>query len=118
MSRRLPVSRFAPLFTLVMIVPLAAQTTPGRTNVTPAAKRQTTNATPRTADGHPDLQGVWTNATLTPMERPAAFAGKATATDDEAAKWEKAQTDEVAAADGKADADFPASLRRSRIGKE
>ncbi|HXP86440.1 MAG TPA: hypothetical protein VN841_17055 [Bryobacteraceae bacterium] len=26
---------------------------------------------PRTADGHPDLQGIWTNATLTPLERPA-----------------------------------------------
>ncbi len=25
---------------------------------------------PRTADGHPDLQGNWTNATLTPLTRP------------------------------------------------
>ena len=25
---------------------------------------------PRTADGHPDLQGNWTNATLTPLQRP------------------------------------------------
>ena len=25
---------------------------------------------PLTSDGHPDLQGNWTNATLTPMERP------------------------------------------------
>ena len=24
---------------------------------------------PRTADGDPDLQGTWTNATLTPLER-------------------------------------------------
>ena len=38
-------------------------------------------------DGHPDLQGVWTNATLTPMERPKEFAGKATATDAEARAW-------------------------------
>ena len=25
---------------------------------------------PRTADGHPDLQGNWTNATMTPIQRP------------------------------------------------
>ena len=30
-----------------------------------------------TKDGRPDLQGVWTNATLTPLERPARFAGRA-----------------------------------------
>jgi hypothetical protein len=28
---------------------------------------------PRTADGSPDLQGMWTNMTATPLERPAAF---------------------------------------------
>ena len=25
---------------------------------------------PRTPDGHPDLQGNWTNGTITPIERP------------------------------------------------
>jgi hypothetical protein len=29
---------------------------------------------PRTPDGHPDLQGVWDNSTLTPLERPADLA--------------------------------------------
>jgi hypothetical protein len=28
---------------------------------------------PRTPDGHPDLQGFWTNATYTPLERPAGI---------------------------------------------
>jgi hypothetical protein len=37
----------------------------------PAAARPTAkpSAIPRTADGRPDLQGNWTNATITPMER-------------------------------------------------
>ena len=40
---------------------------------------------PRTAWGKPDLQGVWDYATLTPMERPAEFADKATLTDEDVA---------------------------------
>ena len=63
-------------------------------------------AIPRTPDGHPDLQGVWTNVTLTPMERPAVFAGKLNLTDAEAATFEKSNNEELKAADGKADADF------------
>jgi hypothetical protein len=44
---------------------------------------------PRTADGHPDLQGVWTNATITPLERPAALKDKAFLTEEEALALEK-----------------------------
>jgi hypothetical protein len=44
---------------------------------------------PRTADGQPDIQGVWNNATLTPLERPAAMASKAFLTPAEAAAFEK-----------------------------
>ena len=41
--------------------------------------------TPRTADGHPDLQGIWANNSATPLERPKAFGEKATLTDEELA---------------------------------
>jgi hypothetical protein len=44
---------------------------------------------PHTADGQPDIQGVWNNATLTPLERPAALASKAFFTPAEAAAYEK-----------------------------
>src|ERR1700722_10023717 len=43
----------------------------------------------RTPDGQPDLQGIWTNITITPMERPAEFAGKAFLTEQEVADYEK-----------------------------
>jgi hypothetical protein len=45
--------------------------------------------TPRTADGQPDLQGVWNYATLTPLERPGQLAAKEVLTDEEAATYEK-----------------------------
>ncbi len=40
---------------------------------------------PRTPDGQPDLQGVWTNNTVTPLERPKDLAGKEFYTDAELA---------------------------------
>src|ERR1700733_14517679 len=42
--------------------------------------------TPRMPDGHPDLQGTYDLATLTPLERPAG--AKAVLTPEEAAKLE------------------------------
>src|SRR5262245_48975358 len=47
-----------------------------------------TETTPRTAWGDPDLQGVWSYATLTPLERPDAMAGKEFFTREEAAARE------------------------------
>ncbi len=44
---------------------------------------------PRTPDGQPDLQGVWTNGTITPLERPVELAGKEFFTPQEAAAYEK-----------------------------
>jgi hypothetical protein len=41
------------------------------------------------AEAQPDLQGIWSNATITPLERPAELAGKATFTAEEAAAYEK-----------------------------
>jgi hypothetical protein len=48
---------------------------------------------PRTPEGRPDLAGIWTYATLTPLERPIEFAGKAFLTDAEASAYEKRTLD-------------------------
>lgn len=42
---------------------------------------------PRTAWGHPDLQGVWNNTVSTPLERPKRFKDKQYLTDEELAAY-------------------------------
>src|SRR6266404_3684376 len=42
-------------------------------------------APPRTPDGKPDLQGIWTNNTVTPLERPKGLGTKEFYTDQELA---------------------------------
>ena len=74
MSPRLRMAAFA----LTAVLAAAAQTkahkawTPGHT-----------------ADGQPDLQGVWTNPTITPFERPTDLVSKAVLTEKEAAELEQ-----------------------------
>src|SRR5580765_4448411 len=51
---------------------------------------------PRTPDGHPDLQGTYDIATLTPIERPRSANGRLTITDKEAAAIEGTESKRVA----------------------
>src|SRR3954463_5574336 len=44
---------------------------------------------PRTPDGHPDFQGVWANNTVTPLQRPKQWEGKARLTEAEIAELKK-----------------------------
>jgi hypothetical protein len=44
---------------------------------------------PRTSWGDPDLQGIWNNSTITPLERPEELRGKEFLTEDEASELEK-----------------------------
>jgi len=71
---------------LLAFASLSAQNTPA-----PAATVKA-GPIPRAADGHPDLTGIWSNATRTPFERPDVFAGKATISDAEARVWEARET--------------------------
>jgi hypothetical protein len=52
---------------------------------------------PRLADGAPDLQGNWTNATATPMERSSDLGTRRGYTEAEAAAIQKREMDKVAA---------------------
>jgi hypothetical protein len=65
---------------------LAQQTTAG-------ASGPNAWSVPRTPDGRPDLQGIWSFATLTPLERPRELSDKAVLTADEAAAFVRQQTE-------------------------
>jgi hypothetical protein len=54
----------------------------------PKASSKTWSA-PRTPDGQPDMQGIWSNAILIPLERPANLKDKAFFTDEEAKAYIK-----------------------------
>ena len=79
----------------------------------PAAAQSPAKKAPRTAWGHPDLQGLWTNDTFTPLQRPPALAGKAFFTPEEAEQLNKALT-----ADGVDPLAPPAVLAALAAGKD
>jgi hypothetical protein len=58
-------------------------------NVAPVSG-QANSGIPRDPHGRPDLQGIWSYATVTPLERPDALAGKSTfSSDEELAEFER-----------------------------
>jgi hypothetical protein len=75
-------SRLAAFAAVLLFIapPLGAQT----------AKPWTLAHTP---DGQPDLQGTWTNPTITPFERPSQFAGKEFLTEKEVKELESRAAD-------------------------
>jgi hypothetical protein len=87
--------RLLALFIAAAIVsappPSAAQT--GTSKKSKAARQSETTqrwTPPRTADGRPDFEGIWSNATLTPFERPRELGGKEFFTAAEAAAFSRA----------------------------
>ena len=60
---------------------------------------------PRTPDGKPDLQGIWTNATQTPLQRPAEFGNRGYLNEQEAADLEASWRNRIARASAPSDPD-------------
>ena len=74
----------AAVFTLIAVALLAPLPAAGQT----AADSWTP---PRTPDGQPDIQGIFTFRTITPLQRPEALTGKESLTAEEAAAFEASE---------------------------
>ena len=53
------------------------------------------NQVRRTPWGDPDLEGIWTNATLTPLQRPPELASKEFLTPEEAAQFQRSRIEQT-----------------------
>jgi hypothetical protein len=93
-------SIFAVIIVLGLLGPMAA-------TAQVSSSTKTTYTPPKTSDGQPDIQGIWNNSTMTPVERPPELAGKEFFSAEEAAAYEKQSLLQSNAdrRDGGADAD-------------
>ena len=82
----------------LLLLASAVGQTPVPAGATTAAEDGWTH--PRTKWGDPDLQGLWTNETITPFERPENMADKKFLSAEEAAEIENRTAQRRAAADG------------------
>ena len=67
----------AALLAVVLLLPVSA------------AAQDAGYSVPRTADGHPDLQGIWGNNSITPLERPDSLGDRDSLTEEELAQVEE-----------------------------
>src|SRR6202051_818927 len=89
MNHSLILSASAALAAAVMFLPPLAQSPVAAQTQSPATKAPISGKawTPsRTPDGQPDLQGYWTNNTVTPLERPKGLGAKEFYTEEEMAE--------------------------------
>src|SRR5207249_8999672 len=80
---------------MLAIVPAAGQATKAAQKAKTSAAVKGTWTPLRTPDGQSDLQGVWTNNSVTPLQRPKELAGKEFYTEAELAQLQKRERERL-----------------------
>lgn len=96
---RTPLLPFSGLLYLSLLLPLSAHA------------QVSGYVVPRTVDGAPDLQGMWTSNTITPFSRPEEFGDKLVLNREEAMQLEQAVADYTAEQDLPSDPDRVAPVK-------
>ena len=107
-------SSLGALAIMVAALSLMAQPVAGQA---PAAAAKPKSAAPnwapaRTAWGEPDIQGIWTMQTITPLQRPAALAGKEFLSEQEAAALERERVERALAGEARPQPGNPGTYNR------
>jgi hypothetical protein len=92
-----PITALASITAVLLLLPFCAagQASPAVAKAEAASSVGKTWVPPRTPEGQPDLQGVWTNNTLTPLERPKELGTKEFYTDEELQALAKKERDRL-----------------------
>ena len=105
-------------YSALLLAVLCATSAPGVVS-TAAAQARSSDAeeweVPRTPDGHPDLQGNWTNQTLTPLQRREGQEGPVY-TLEEVARLEQGYVDGIVRGEEPSDPDRPAPPTGQGVG--
>lgn len=86
MRRRHLLSTMGVVIGMILLARVEPGTQSSSVSGQPVAAETSTWTLPRTPDGQPDLQGLWSNLTTTPLERPSKYGDRAFLTDEEFAE--------------------------------